>query len=124
MELLAPAGGPEQLRMAVHFGADAVYLAARRWGMRNSTPSICTSGRNGTMTSLPSSPNLDSISPMKVLSTAASLSSMFILKPRLSDWMMAPPRILRKLPKASCPSNSSEKTSTSRSPAEVMMDLA
>lgn len=34
MELLAPAGGPEQLRMAVHFGADAVYLAGRRWGMR------------------------------------------------------------------------------------------
>ncbi len=34
MELLAPAGGPEQLRMAVHFGANAVYLAGRRWGMR------------------------------------------------------------------------------------------
>lgn len=34
MELLVPAGGPEQLRMAVHFGADAVYLAGRRWGMR------------------------------------------------------------------------------------------
>ena len=34
MELLSPAGGPEQLHTAVHFGADAVYLAARRWGMR------------------------------------------------------------------------------------------
>lgn len=34
MELLAPAGGPEQLRAAVHFGADAVYLATSRWGMR------------------------------------------------------------------------------------------
>lgn len=34
LELLAPAGGPEQLRAAVHFGADAVYVAARRWGMR------------------------------------------------------------------------------------------
>lgn len=34
MELLSPAGGPEQLRMAVHFGADAVYLAGKRWGMR------------------------------------------------------------------------------------------
>ena len=33
-ELLAPAQGPEQLSMALHFGADAVYLAARRWGMR------------------------------------------------------------------------------------------
>ncbi|MDO4797037.1 MAG: U32 family peptidase [Coriobacteriales bacterium] len=34
MELLAPAGGPEQLRAAVRFGADAVYLAGPRWGMR------------------------------------------------------------------------------------------
>lgn len=34
VELLAPAGGPEQLRAAVRFGADAVYLAGRRWGMR------------------------------------------------------------------------------------------
>ena len=34
MELLAPAGGMEQLRAAVGFGADAVYLAADRFGMR------------------------------------------------------------------------------------------
>ena len=34
MELLAPAGGMEQLRCAVHFGADAVYLAGDRFGMR------------------------------------------------------------------------------------------
>lgn len=33
-ELLAPAGGMEQLRAAVAFGADAVYLAAERFGMR------------------------------------------------------------------------------------------
>ena len=34
MELLAPAGGREQLEYAVHFGADAVYLASDRYGMR------------------------------------------------------------------------------------------
>lgn len=34
MELLAPAGGFEQLRAAIAFGADAVYLAADRFGMR------------------------------------------------------------------------------------------
>lgn len=34
MELLAPAGGREQLEAAVRFGADAVYLAAERFGMR------------------------------------------------------------------------------------------
>lgn len=34
MELLAPAGGREQLEAAVRFGADAVYLAANRFGMR------------------------------------------------------------------------------------------
>lgn len=34
MELLAPAGGMEQLECAIHFGADAVYMAGRRYGMR------------------------------------------------------------------------------------------
>ncbi|WP_241158198.1 U32 family peptidase [Adlercreutzia sp. ZJ138] len=34
VELLAPAGGMEQLRAAIRFGADAVYLAADRFGMR------------------------------------------------------------------------------------------
>ncbi len=34
MELLAPAGGIEQLRAAIRFGADAVYLATERFGMR------------------------------------------------------------------------------------------
>lgn len=34
MELLAPAGGEEQLDYAIRFGADAVYLATQRFGMR------------------------------------------------------------------------------------------
>lgn len=34
MELLAPAGGMDQLSAACRFGADAVYLAAERFGMR------------------------------------------------------------------------------------------
>ena len=34
MELLAPAGGEEQLDYAIRYGADAVYLAAERFGMR------------------------------------------------------------------------------------------
>ena len=33
-ELLAPAGGPSQLAAAVRFGADAVYLACDKFGMR------------------------------------------------------------------------------------------
>ncbi|MCL2825978.1 MAG: U32 family peptidase, partial [Eggerthellaceae bacterium] len=33
-ELLAPAGGWEQLRFALRFGADAVYLGAERFGLR------------------------------------------------------------------------------------------
>ncbi len=33
-ELLSPAGDRERLMMAVHYGADAVYLAGRRFGMR------------------------------------------------------------------------------------------
>ncbi|MDO4890454.1 MAG: U32 family peptidase [Coriobacteriaceae bacterium] len=34
MELLAPAGGPEQMEYAIRFGADAVYLGVERFGMR------------------------------------------------------------------------------------------
>ncbi len=34
MELLSPAGDPERLRMAVAYGADAVYLAGNDFGMR------------------------------------------------------------------------------------------
>ncbi len=34
-ELLAPAGGPSQLEACVRYGADAVYLAADRFGMRH-----------------------------------------------------------------------------------------
>lgn len=34
MELLAPAGDMERLAMALHYGADAVYLAGRQFGMR------------------------------------------------------------------------------------------
>lgn len=33
-ELLSPAGDPEKLQMAVRFGADAVYLAGKAYGMR------------------------------------------------------------------------------------------
>lgn len=35
-ELLAPAGDMERLDMALHYGADAVYLAGKRFGMRAS----------------------------------------------------------------------------------------
>jgi putative protease len=35
MELLAPAGSPEKLELAVHYGADAVYLAGRQFSLRN-----------------------------------------------------------------------------------------
>lgn len=34
-EILAPAGDPERLQAAVQFGADAVYLAGKRFGMRS-----------------------------------------------------------------------------------------
>lgn len=34
IELLAPAGGLEQLQAAINFGADAVYLAGQQFGMR------------------------------------------------------------------------------------------
>ena len=39
-ELLSPAGDLERLRMALHYGADAVYLAGREFGMRSSSVSF------------------------------------------------------------------------------------
>ena len=36
LELLSPAGDRERLLMALHYGADAVYLAGRKFGMRSS----------------------------------------------------------------------------------------
>ena len=35
VELLAPAGTPEKLEIAVHYGADAVYLAGKDFSLRN-----------------------------------------------------------------------------------------
>ncbi len=35
VELLAPAGTPEKLEIAIHYGADAVYLAGRDFSLRN-----------------------------------------------------------------------------------------
>ena len=37
-ELLAPAGDMEKLKMAVLYGADAVYLAGTSFGMRETLP--------------------------------------------------------------------------------------
>ena len=37
VELLAPAGDEEKLRAALHFGADAVYLALDRYGLRTAS---------------------------------------------------------------------------------------
>ena len=34
-ELLAPAGNIEKLRIAIHYGADAVYLGGKKYGLRN-----------------------------------------------------------------------------------------
>ncbi len=40
VELLSPAGDLERLHMALHYGADAVYLAGREFGMRSSSVSF------------------------------------------------------------------------------------
>ena len=34
MELLAPVGDKNKLKLAIHYGADAVYLASKRFGLR------------------------------------------------------------------------------------------
>ena len=37
VELLAPAGDLEKLKMAVLYGADAVYLAGKQFGLRTAS---------------------------------------------------------------------------------------
>ena len=34
MELLCPAGNMDKLKMAIRYGADAVYCAGKRFGLR------------------------------------------------------------------------------------------
>lgn len=41
-ELLAPAGNMEKLKIAVHYGADAVYLGGRAFGLRNLADNFST----------------------------------------------------------------------------------
>jgi putative protease len=43
-ELLAPAGNMEKLRIAVHYGADAVYLGGKNFGLRNLADNFSTAG--------------------------------------------------------------------------------
>ena len=35
IELLAPAGNFEKLEIAIHYGADAVYLGGKKFSLRN-----------------------------------------------------------------------------------------
>jgi len=46
-ELLAPAGDMERLKMAVLYGADAVYLAGKEFGMRGGVPNCNGMGGPG-----------------------------------------------------------------------------
>ena len=41
-ELLAPAGNMEKLRIAIHYGADAVYLGGKNYGLRNLADNFTT----------------------------------------------------------------------------------
>ncbi|MBR5490881.1 MAG: U32 family peptidase [Oscillospiraceae bacterium] len=43
-ELLAPAGDAERLEMALHYGADAVYLAGKQFGLRASAGNFDSDG--------------------------------------------------------------------------------
>src|ERR1039457_2948754 len=42
-ELLAPAGNMEKLRIAIHYGADAVYLGGKSFGLRSLAGNFTTS---------------------------------------------------------------------------------
>ncbi len=68
IELLAPAGGRSQLEAAVRFGADAVYLAADRFGMRQRA-------ENFTLDDIPSAVAFAHTAGVKVYVTVNTLMS-------------------------------------------------
>ena len=68
IELLAPAGGRSQLEAAVRFGADAVYLAADRFGMRQRA-------ENFTLDDIPSAVAFAHAAGVKVYVTVNTLMS-------------------------------------------------
>ena len=41
-ELLSPAGNPEKLKAAILYGADAVYLSGKAFGMRAASGNFTT----------------------------------------------------------------------------------
>ena len=43
-ELLAPAGSYEKMVTAIHYGADAVYLAGQQFGLRTAAGNFCPEG--------------------------------------------------------------------------------
>ena len=47
MELLSPAGNLEKLKSALHFGADAVYLAGKNYGLRSAADNFDADGLSG-----------------------------------------------------------------------------
>ena len=51
VELLSPAGDRERLEMAIFYGADAVYLAGRQFGMRSSVVNFSPFSARRTMIS-------------------------------------------------------------------------
>ena len=42
-ELLSPAGDPEKMRFGIAYGADAVYMAGQRFGMRAAAANFAAS---------------------------------------------------------------------------------
>jgi putative protease len=43
IELLAPAGNLEKLKIAIDYGADAVYIAGQQFGLRSAADNFSTS---------------------------------------------------------------------------------
>ena len=73
-ELLAPAGGRSQLEAAVRFGADAVYLAADRFGMRQRA-------ENFTLDDIPSAVTFAHAAGVKVYVTVNTLMNQAYIAP-------------------------------------------
>lgn len=72
-ELLAPAGNLEKLKIAVHYGADAVFLGGQEYGLRSNAD-------NFTMEEIAEVLNLRTVTVPKFMLRQILLHMMRILK--------------------------------------------
>ena len=90
LEVLSPAGDFERLRAAVQYGADAVYLAGKQFGMRASQAVAFCHARNVrvylTVNVLPRNGEIDALPAYLKTVRAAGVDAAIVSDPAPLRW--------------------------------------